>query len=122
MNAETLRKPARRRPRAAQGRVLDLTQARIERALAQRSRYRYVRPRVEHEGQGYVVRSPNCSRNIDPAGGEIAIAWLLPASPGAWLLHSRHHAQQCWRIEFAGLSLDEALTRLCQDPRRIFWP
>jgi hypothetical protein len=94
----------------------------ILRALASRRRYRYVRPRVAPEGGGWKIVSPNCSRNIDPAGGEIAVAWLLPANQGAWLLHSRNHADQCWRIEFAGLSLDEALTRLCQDPRRIFWP
>lgn len=122
MSPTTAGRRAGRRERAATGRVVDLTLARIERALAQRSRYRYVHPQVRREGEGYAVRSPNCSRNIDAAGGEIDIAWLLPANEGGWLLHARDHAGNRWRIEFAGLSLDEALLRLCQDPRRIFWP
>lgn len=104
------------------GPVADLVQARIERALAGRVRYRYVRPRVEREGGGWTIVSPNCSRQIDPAGGDIPIAWLVPAPGGLWLLHARDHAQGCWRPEVAGLSLAEALQRLCTDPLRIYWP
>lgn len=58
--------------------VLDLDLVRIVRALAGRARYRYVQPRVACEGGGWVVYSPNCSRQVDPAGGEIAIALFLP--------------------------------------------
>lgn len=101
--------------------VVALDRARIARALAQRERYRYVRPRVEREGPGWKVVSPNCSRSVDPAGGEIGIAWLVPASHGKWLLHARDHAQACWVLKAAGLRLDEALRRLCSDPDREFW-
>lgn len=101
--------------------VLPIDRARIARALARRSRYKYVRPRVEREGPGWKVVSPNCSRNVDPAGGEIGIAWLVPASGGHWLLHARDHAQGCWVLKAAGLRLDEALQRLCSDPAREFW-
>ena len=112
----------RRVPRAPAGPVADLVQARIERALAGRARYRYVRPRVERKGGGWAIVSPNCSRQIDPAGGDIAIAWLVPAADGLWLLHARDHAHGCWRLEAAGVSLAEALQRLCADPQRIYWP
>lgn len=112
----------RRPPTSRTGAVLDMVQARILRALAARSRYRYVRPRVLAEAGGWKIVSPNCSRNIDPAGGEIAIAWLLPANGGRWLLHARDHAQGCWRLQAAGLSLADALQRLCEDPLRVYWP
>lgn len=116
------RGPRRPRSTAPAGPVADLTRVRIERALARRERYRYVRPRVEAEGAGWKVVSPNCSRNIDPQGGEIAIAWLVPAEGGRWSLHARDHAEDAWRLEAAGLTLDAALARLCEDPQRIFWP
>jgi hypothetical protein len=109
-------------PAASAPGVSALDRARIARALARRARYRYVRPRVEREGLGWRVVSPNCSRNIDPSGGEIGIAWLLPASDGRWLLHARDHRAGCWVLKAAGLRIDEALQRLCSDPRREFWP
>ena len=62
-----------------------------------------MRPRVEREGLGWKVVSPNCSRTVDPAGGEIDIAWLVPASNGHWLLHARDHAQGCWVLKASGL-------------------
>lgn len=108
-------------PAPPDGTVLALDRARIARALSRRARYRYVRPRVEREGLGWKVVSPNCSRSVDPAGGEIGIAWLVPASQGRWLLHARDHAQGCWVLKAAGLRLDEALRRLCADPQREFW-
>lgn len=101
--------------------VLALDRARIARALARRERYKYVRPRVEREGLGWKVVSANCSRRVDPAGGEIGIAWLVPAGNGRWLLHARDHAHGCWVLKAAGLRLDEALQRLCSDPQREFW-
>ena len=106
------------------GNVRSLDRLRIERALVQRERYRYVQPRVEPEGLGWRVLSPNCSRNVDRGGGVIPIAWLVPVAAtggGLWLLHSRDHARDCWRLEAWGLSLDEALARLCADPQREFW-
>ena len=101
--------------------VLELTPARIRRALSQRGRYRYVHPRVEREGLGWKIVSPNCSRSVDGAGGEIPIAWLLPRSDGGWLLHARDHAQQCWVLKAAAPTLDDALARVCADPLREYW-
>jgi hypothetical protein len=103
------------------GNVRSLDRLRIERALQQRGRYKYVQPLVEREGLGWRVVSPNCSRNVDRHGGVIPIAWLVPASGGLWLLHARNHAQDCWRLAAWGPSLDQALTRLCADPQREFW-
>lgn len=102
--------------------VLSLVQARIERALAQRARYKYVAPRVQREDAGWQIVSPNCSRNVDPAGGEIAIAWFVPQGGGRWRLHSRDHREGCWRLEAAELTLEAALQRVCEDPLRVFWP
>ena len=112
----------RRPPDAPTGGVVDLARARIERALAGRARYRYVHPRVEREGQGWTIVSPNCSRQIDRAGGDIGIAWLVPTNEGLWLLHARDHANACWRLEGAGLSLAQALQQICEDPLRVYWP
>jgi hypothetical protein len=93
--------------------LLPIDRARIARALARRARYKYVTPRVEREGPGWKVISPNCSRNVDPD--------VVPANAGQWLLHARDHAQGCWVLKAAGLRLDEALSRLCADPLREFW-
>lgn len=119
------RAPRRRRPPRVPvqpGSVVEFVQVRIERAIAGRERYRYVRPRVEREGRGWRIVSPNCSRNIDPSGGEIAIAWLVPANEGLWLLHARDHARDCWHLTGAGLTLAAALQRVCEDPQRVYWP
>jgi hypothetical protein len=107
--------------------VLQLDLARIERALAQRTRYRYVQPRVERAGAGWKIVSPNCSRNVDPSGGEIDIAWFQPnAAIGAdgprWQVHARDHATGCWTLQAHGLTLTEALALVCADPLRVYWP
>lgn len=102
--------------------VLDLTGAHIARALERRSRYKYVQPRVDREGLGWRIVSPNCSRSVDPQGGDIGIAWLVPANEGLWLLHSRDHARGCWVAQAAGLTLSAALQRVCDDPLGVFWP
>jgi hypothetical protein len=99
--------------------VLDT--ARIQRALSRRERYKYVQPRVEPEGAGWKIVSPNCSRSVDQSGGEIDIAWFLPRNDGRWLLYARDHAQGCWRLMASGLSLTAALDRVCADPLREFW-
>jgi hypothetical protein len=116
-------KSRRRRPQAlASGaQVQSLDAHRIERALPQRSRYRYVHPRVVAEGAGWKVVSPNCSRNVDPAGGDIDIAWLVPDPEGGWLLHARDHARQCWVHRRSEASLALLLAHLCADPQREYW-
>lgn len=112
----------RRAVAAAPGRVADLAAARILRALQRRGRYRYVQPRLEPLDGGWKVVSPNCSRSIDPEGGEIDIAWLRPLPDGRWLLHARDHRQACWQPEADALPLDAALARLCDDALGRFWP
>jgi hypothetical protein len=103
------------------GLVLDLEARRIEKALNQRTRYKYVHPRVEREGKGWKVVSPNCSRNIDPQGGDVDIAWLVPNLEGGWLLYSRDHQLACWQLRLHDASLPALLTHLCADPNREFW-
>lgn len=111
----------RRRPAPPpSSQVVNLDARRIERAVAQRTRYKYVRPRVEREGLGWKVCSPNCSRNIDPQGGDIDIAWLVPARQGGWLLYARDHRQDCWQLRAQG-GLPALLERLSTDPEREFW-
>jgi hypothetical protein len=100
--------------------VVDLEQARIERALHRRARYRYVRPQVQRDGAGWRVSSPNCSRSVDPAGGEIDIARLEPMAEG-WLLLMRDHARREWRAHSTG-PLPLLLELLAQDASREFWP
>lgn len=124
---------SRRRRRAAPpaaGSVVDLVPARIVRALDGRQRYTYVQPRVvagaalRGAGSGWCIVSPNCSRNIDPAGGEIPIAWLEPdtATPGRWHLHAFDHGAQQWQCQARGLPLVDALAELQHDPQRRYWP
>lgn len=105
--------------------VIDLAARRalkqITQALEHRVRYKYVKPRVEREGLGWKVVSPNCSRNVDPEGGEIDIAWLMPLSTGGWLLYACDHAQGCWRLCRQDAALQPLLDHLCADPEREFW-
>jgi hypothetical protein len=107
---------------AAAAAVLDLDLMRIRRAVASRVRYRYVKPRIVREGEGWMVLSPNCSRNVDAAGGEIPIAWLHPAEHRLWLLHARDHAAGRWIRYGDPMPLPLALERLRLDRDRLFWP
>ena len=75
---------------------------------------------MQREGLGWKVSSPNCSRNIDPQGGEIDIAWLVPSEGSGWLLYARDHAQDCWKLREQGM-LPALLVRLASDPEREFW-
>lgn len=102
--------------------LFTLERWRIERALEQRSRYRYVQPRVVADGLGWRIVSPNCSRCIDPQGGDIDIARLDPLGQGRWALLARDHVHGGWRAEPDVLTLDDALERLCSDPVGRFWP
>jgi hypothetical protein len=95
--------------------------ARILDALRKRTRYRYVQPLVLREGDGWCVVSPCCSRNVDPDGGMIRIAWLNPVADG-WQLHSQDHAAQRWALQDRAATLEPLLDLLCRDPQRVFWP
>lgn len=106
--------------------VVALDARRIQRALEDRSRYRYVLPSLHAvdaaDGGGWQVRSPNCSRNIDPQGGEIPIAWFQPGAGSLWRLHSRNHAAQAWVLQADDLALTDALAIVCSDSARLYWP
>ena len=104
------------------GQVHDLIQHRLERALRERVRYRYVKPNVLVEGGSYRIQSPCCSRKVDPAGGLIDIALLIPHEANSWCLCSRDHASRTWVTRFQNESLDNLLDLLCIDSERQFWP
>jgi hypothetical protein len=81
-----------------------------------------VQPRVQPGpgGEGWQVLSPNCSRSIDPLGGEIEIAWLQPVADH-WQLHARDHRQRAWVFKLRSATLAGALARLVDDPLKEFW-
>lgn len=102
----------------------DLTLHRLERALKERVRYRFVQPQVFRDEDGYRVESPCCSRNVDPSGGTIAIA-LLKAPEGehpCWTLCARDHQQQAWVVKERADQIEPLLDLLCLDSERQFWP
>jgi hypothetical protein len=104
------------------GQVHDLMQHRLERALRERVRYRYVQPNVLVEGNSYRIESPCCSRKVDPTGGMINIALLVPHEGNRWCLCSRDHVNHTWVARFQNESLDAVLDLLCVDSDRQFWP
>ena len=108
-------------PHAVPARVFDMDRRRIQRALRQRVRYRYVRPQVVAEVDGWRIVSPCCSRNIDAHGGVIDIA-LLRREPPIWRLYSRDHARAIWVEHEQSQQLLELLDVICLDPQRVFWP
>jgi hypothetical protein len=102
--------------------VHEMDRVRIERALRQRVRYRYVQPHVERaDGGGWVVKSPCCSRNIDPTGGVIDIAWVEPVEE-AWALYFKDHIHDRWVLHDESRHLQPLLDEICADPMRVFWP
>jgi len=129
------------------GQVLNLIQHRLEHALRQRVRYRYVQPQVLHEGTHYRIQSPCCSRNVDKQGGLIDIALLVPpgesspveppapaadsalnaaadvlAPPGDWRLYHRNHQAAVWALHQSCARLQTLIDTVCLDAQRVFWP
>lgn len=102
--------------------VHDFIQHRLERALRQRVRYRYVQPSVLREGESFRIQSPCCSRNVDPSGGVIDIALLVPSAAQRWCLCARDHINSTWVSRFKDEPLDQLLDLLCVDTERQFWP
>lgn len=100
----------------------DFDRKRIERAITGRKRYRYVSPTVRVVVGGYLVQSPNCSRNIDPLGGVIDIA-LLRYQPGLrpWWLFRWERDSREWELQCEYAGLPELLEYLIHDPDREFW-
>ncbi len=118
---------------APAGQVLDFMKLRLERALRQRLRYRYVRPSVLREGEGWRIEAPCCSRNVDPDGGVIDIALLAPCAthdslsqsgrvPQSWQLFARDHASGSLVPQHESERIDELMDLLCIDAQRIYWP
>ncbi len=100
-----------------------IDQKRIERALANRERYRYVTPHVipEQDERGYRIESPCCSRNVEPSGGTIDIALLKYLKPH-WLLYRKDHDYSTWVLHSVVGTIGEALEILLPDTDRVFWP
>ncbi|MBT9461408.1 MAG: hypothetical protein IV084_07075 [Rugosibacter sp.] len=102
----------------------ELDRRRIERALEDRVRYRYVTPQLAAYPGGYRILSPCCSRNVDPLGGTIDIARLerldLDGQLTLWRLYSKNHASSAWVLQAEG-RLHELLDLLKADPGRVFW-
>ncbi len=95
---------------------------RIQRALEQRRRYRYVKPMLLKTANGYRIQSPCCSRNIDPDGGVIDIALLLfDERKGNWRLLRKDHAIGVWELDSEFQRLAELLAHLNEDADRRFW-
>ncbi|GGF51915.1 hypothetical protein GCM10007301_09190 [Azorhizobium oxalatiphilum] len=100
----------------------DLDRKRIERALEDRARYRYVSPTVAKVEGGYRISSPCCSRKVDPTGGIIDVARLIHLpDTGEWQLFAKNHGLEEWRLHSTHPRLADLLALLNEDPERIFW-
>lgn len=100
----------------------DFDRKRIERAIKERKRYRYVSPRVVAVENGYRVESPCCSRNIDPEGGIVDVALLLHDDDRAkWQLFRKDHGKGTWELHSSYERMTDLLDRLNVDPERKFW-
>jgi hypothetical protein len=100
----------------------DLDRKRIERALKSRKRYRYVSPIVTPATDGYHVKSPCCSRNVDPDGGVVDVALLCHvAETGVWNLFWKDHDKNVWELHSVHQRLAAAVDELNADPERTFW-
>lgn len=99
----------------------EVDRKRIEKLLGERERYKYVSPKVLPDIDGYLVRSPCCSRTVDPQGGEIDIARIEYQSGDFWRLYAKDDASQNWRAHSEYLSLQTLLGSLIADPKREFW-
>jgi hypothetical protein len=95
---------------------------RVARAIASRKRYRYVSPSVHAVRDGYVIRSPCCSRNVDSAGGVVDVALLkYRQGPRPWALYRKEHDTGEWCLHAGYERLQELLEQLKVDPLRLFW-
>lgn len=100
----------------------EVDRKRIERAIENRKRYRYVSPSVHPIDNGYCVKSPCCSRNVDPEGGVVDVA-LVQHDCGLrpWRLYRKEHSSNDWRLHAVYERLGDLLEQLNADPHRLFW-
>lgn len=95
---------------------------RIDRAIRQRRRYRYVEPKVVGADHGYRIESACCSRNVDPDGGVVDIALVLhDADSGNWHLFRKNHGADTWELDSTHPRLPPLLDLLNEDQDRKFW-
>ena len=100
----------------------ELDLKRIERRISERCRYRYVSPEVVAIPNGYEIRSPCCSRNIDKLGGTIDIARMEYAEESKlWRLYCKEHSGGIWMLYAEYETLQALLSELNLDPERRFW-
>lgn len=99
----------------------DVDKKRIEKYLTDRERYKYVAPKVLPDVDGYLIRSPCCSRTVDPAGGEIDIARIEFQEGGFWRLYQKDDEKQRWRAHSEYEDLNSLIARLMADPKKEFW-
>ncbi len=99
--------------------LFDDTLVRILGALQERVRYRYVQPVVVPAACGWKIVSPCCSRNVDPHGGIIDVAWLEPGWAAGACTPRPPPAALGPHSEAAELA--PLLDRFCGQ-RRVFWP
>lgn len=100
----------------------ELDQRRIERALKDRQRYRYVTPSVVPIPGGYRIESPCCSRNVDQSGGIVDVALIYCDDvKGPWRLYCKDHVQDEWQYAGAYETLSSLMELLNADPGRVFW-
>ncbi|MTJ79509.1 MAG: hypothetical protein F8N37_00600 [Telmatospirillum sp.] len=111
-----------RRHATSGGSAIALDKCRIQRALEDRQRYRYVSPRVREVDGGFLIDSPCCSRTVDPEGGYVDIAFLRhEPDTGGWWLYRKNHAIGEWECDSIHARLVDLLRLLCGDPLRRFW-
>lgn len=99
----------------------EVDRKRIEKNLAERERYKYVAPMVLPFEDGYLIRSPCCSRTVDPEGGVIDVARIEYQEGGFWRLYRMDDEKQRWMAHSEYLNLNALLARLTADPKREFW-
>jgi hypothetical protein len=93
----------------------------IERAIGKRKRYKYVLPVVRLEPEGILVKSPCCSRRVDPTGGVVDVAMLQHPSSREWRIYRKDHVAGIWKLHSRHERLADLLDLLSDDPERVFW-
>jgi hypothetical protein len=94
---------------------------RIERALAERSRYRFVKPLLRVVDGGFRIESPCCSRRVDSSGAVVDVALLLHRNQGEWSLYRKDHSAAQWLLHATYETLAALLEQLKVDPDQLFW-
>ena len=112
--------PPESRVATSQPNEMDLR--RVIRAIRDRARYRYVTPTVSAVADGYLIRSPCCSRTVAPDGSAIDVARLCwNETPPGWRLLRKDHRLDRWIEDSRHARLVDLFDRLNADPQKLFW-